>query len=54
MDSVLAIDRLQFAVTVTYPYLFPQHTMGLSLLILILKTPALRGHDEHLNAAARF
>ncbi len=54
MDSALAIHRLHFAFTVTYHYLFPQLTMGLALLIVILKTRALRSGDEHYNRAARF
>jgi len=45
--------RLQFGFTATFHYLFPQLTMGLALLILILKTMALRG-DEEANRAARF
>jgi bd-type cytochrome oxidase subunit I len=36
MDSALTIDRLQFAFTVTFHYLFPQLTMGLALLIVVL------------------
>lgn len=47
------VHRLQFGFTVTFHYLFPQLTMGLALLILILKTMALRG-DEEANRAARF
>ncbi|HVC18647.1 MAG TPA: cytochrome ubiquinol oxidase subunit I [Vicinamibacterales bacterium] len=54
MDSALVVDRLQFAFTVTYHYLFPQLTMGLALLIVILKTLALRTGDERYNDAARF
>lgn len=42
MDDALAIHRFHFAFTVTFHYLFPQLTMGLALLILILKTKALR------------
>jgi cytochrome d ubiquinol oxidase subunit I len=34
--------RLQFAFTIVYHYLFPQLTMGLALLILVMKTLALR------------
>ncbi|MEO6463736.1 MAG: cytochrome ubiquinol oxidase subunit I, partial [Candidatus Eisenbacteria bacterium] len=34
--------RLQFAFTITYHYLFPQLTMGLALLILVMKSLALR------------
>src|SRR5262252_10931763 len=47
------VHRLQFGFTVSFHYLFPQLTMGLALLILILKTMALRG-DEEANRAARF
>jgi cytochrome bd ubiquinol oxidase subunit I len=54
MDSALAVHRLHFAFTVTFHYLFPQLTMGLALLIVILKTMALRTGDEHYNRAARF
>jgi cytochrome d ubiquinol oxidase subunit I len=54
MDNALAIHRLHFAFTVTFHYIFPQLTMGLALLILILKTLALRTGDEHYNHAARF
>ena len=38
MDSALAVHRLHFAFTITFHYLFPQLTMGLALLIVILKT----------------
>jgi len=54
MNSALSIDRLQFTFTVTFHYLFPQLTMGLALLILVLKTMALRTGDEHCNRASRF
>lgn len=54
MSDALLIDRLHFAYTVTFHYLFPQLTMGLALLIVILKTMALRTGDEHYNDAARF
>jgi cytochrome bd ubiquinol oxidase subunit I len=54
MESALAVHRLQFAFTVTYHYIFPQLTMGLALLILYLKTKALRTNDEHYNRTARF
>jgi cytochrome bd ubiquinol oxidase subunit I len=52
MDA-LTLHRLHFAFTITYHYLFPQVTMGLALLIFILKTKALRG-NETANQAARF
>jgi len=54
MDGALLIHRLHFAFTVTYHYLFPQLTMGLAPLIVILKTLALRKNDERYNQAARF
>ena len=54
MDSALDVHRLHFAFTITFHYLFPQLTMGLALLILILKTVYLRTGDEHYNHAARF
>jgi cytochrome d ubiquinol oxidase subunit I len=54
MLDALTAHRLQFAFTVTYHYLFPQLTMGLALLIVILKTLALRTGNEHYNRAARF
>jgi cytochrome d ubiquinol oxidase subunit I len=54
MDSALALHRLQFAFTITFHYIFPQLTMGLALLILVLKTMALRTGNEHYNSAARF
>jgi len=51
--EALTIHRFQFAFTVTYHYIFPQLTMGLALLIFILKTMALRG-DRVANHAVRF
>jgi cytochrome d ubiquinol oxidase subunit I len=54
MDSALLVDRIHFAFTVTFHYLFPQLTMGLALLIVVLKTLALRRNDETYNQAARF
>jgi cytochrome d ubiquinol oxidase subunit I len=50
------LHRIHFAFT--YHYLFPQLTMGLALLIVILKTAALRTTDpaqaERYDVAARF
>ena len=55
MGSALDLHRLHFAFTITYHYLFPQLTMGLALLILILKTVALRtGERVSTSASARF
>ncbi len=53
MDA-LFIDRLQFAFTISFHYLFPQLTMGLALLIVILKYLAIKKKSEHYNNAARF
>jgi cytochrome d ubiquinol oxidase subunit I len=53
MDA-LAWNRVQFGFTITYHYLFPQLTMGLVLLIFLLKVVAMRNHDERYNEAARF
>ncbi len=48
------IHRLHFAITITFHYLFPQLTMGLALLIVVLKTVALRPGHELWDQAARF
>jgi cytochrome bd ubiquinol oxidase subunit I len=53
MDA-LVLHRIHFGFTVTFHYLFPQLTMGLALLILALKTIALRTRNELYNEAARF
>jgi cytochrome d ubiquinol oxidase subunit I len=53
MDALL-LHRIHFAFTITYHYLFPQLTMGLALLIVVLKTIAIRRGDERYNEAARF
>ncbi len=54
MDSALLVHRLHFAFTVTFHYLFPQLTMGLAPLIVVLKTLGLRRNNETYNQAARF
>jgi cytochrome bd ubiquinol oxidase subunit I len=54
MNAALDVDRLQFAFTITFHYIFPQLTMGLALLLLVLKTLALRTGNEHYNETARF
>jgi cytochrome d ubiquinol oxidase subunit I len=48
------IHRLHFAFTITFHYLFPQLTMGLGLLIVALKSVALRTNDEKWDRASRF
>jgi len=54
MESALLIHRLQFAFTITFHYLFPQLTMGLAPLIVVLKTLAIRKNNATYNQAARF
>jgi cytochrome d ubiquinol oxidase subunit I len=54
MDDALLIHRLHFGFTVTFHYLFPQLTMGLAPLIVILKTLYLRTNNSLYNRAARF
>src|SRR5438045_35071 len=54
MEDALLIHRLHFAFTVTFHYLFPQLTMGLAPLIVVLKTLAIRRNDDRYNQAARF
>jgi cytochrome bd ubiquinol oxidase subunit I len=48
------IHRLHFAFTVTFHYLFPQLTMGLALLIVVLKTVALRTGSADWERASHF
>src|SRR5579872_2166490 len=52
--NALLLDRIHFAFTVTFHYLFPQLTMGLALLMVIMKLVALRTGNERWNQAARF
>ena len=54
MDTALGAHRFQFAFTITYHYLFPQLTMGLALLIVILKGLALRSGNALYDESARF
>lgn len=54
MASALLFDRLQFAFTVTFHYLFPQLTLGLALLLLYFRTRALVSGDDHYHQVARF
>jgi cytochrome d ubiquinol oxidase subunit I len=46
--------RLQFAFTIVYHYLFPQLTMGLALLIVVMKALGGRSRGARWNDAARF
>jgi len=52
MDALTA-HRFHFAFTISYHYLFPQLTMGLALLLVVLKAMGLRG-DERAEEGARF
>ncbi|MCC2643216.1 MAG: cydA [Nitrospira sp.] len=54
METALLYDRLQFAVTSTFHYLFPQLTMGLALLLLYLRTRDLMSVNDHFHHVARF
>ncbi len=54
MGQAVDVHRLHFAFTITFHYIFPQLTMGLALLLVYLKTKALRTGDEHYNRACRF
>jgi cytochrome bd ubiquinol oxidase subunit I len=53
MDAV-ALSRLHFAFTAVYHYLFPPLTMGLALLLVLLKTRALLPGGQTANGAVRF
>ncbi|WHZ24811.1 MAG: Cytochrome d ubiquinol oxidase subunit I [Nitrospira sp.] len=54
METALLYDRLQFAVTVTFHYLFPQLTMGVALLLVYFRTRALTSGEEHYHRVALF
>ena len=54
MEDALLYDRLQFAFTITFHYLFPQLTMGLSILIVVFKGLYLKTEQEKYNQAAKF
>lgn len=54
MDDPTFLSRVQFAFTVAFHYLFPQLTMGMALLLVVLKTLYLMRKEERYNIAARF
>ncbi len=54
MEDALLMGRLQFAFTIMYHYLFPQLTMGLALLIVVMKWLGMRKNDNRFHTAARF
>jgi cytochrome d ubiquinol oxidase subunit I len=47
MSNYVLIDRLQFAFTITYHYLFPILTMGLAVFIAWMKTVSFLGREDH-------
>jgi cytochrome d ubiquinol oxidase subunit I len=53
-DPVLLYNRLQFAFTITFHYLFPQLTMGLALMVLYFRTRVLVSKSERFRQIARF
>jgi cytochrome bd ubiquinol oxidase subunit I len=54
MEDMLFYDRMQFAFTITFHYLFPQLTMGLSLMIVYFKWKFLKTKIDKYNEAAKF
>jgi len=54
VEDALFVHRLHFAFTVTFHYIFPQLTMGLALLIFVMKSIALRTGSAQWNQAAKF
>ena len=54
MDTAYFVHRLHFGFLITFHYLFPQLTMGLAPLIVLLKTIALRTGNHAYDNAARF
>src|SRR5258705_13348900 len=54
MGDALVLHRFQFAFTIICHYLFPQLTMGLALLIVVMKARGLARDGERWNDAARF
>lgn len=54
MEDMILYNRLQFAFTITFHYLFPQLTMGLSLIIVYYKWMFLRTKETDYNDASKF
>jgi cytochrome d ubiquinol oxidase subunit I len=54
MLDALTLHRIHFAITISFHYIFPQLTMGLALLIVMLKSLSLLKKDQRYNHAARF
>jgi cytochrome d ubiquinol oxidase subunit I len=49
IEPVLFYNRLQFAVAITFHYLFPQLTMGLAALLLYFRTRGLFSREAHAD-----
>lgn len=54
MTDAVTADRIQWAFTILFHYLFPITTMGLAPLIVLLKTLQLRTGDAKYGAAVQF
>ncbi len=54
MEHPVLLSRVHFAFTILFHYIFPQLTMGLALLIVILKTRAVVRGDDQYHQGARF
>lgn len=54
MEDMLFYDRIQFAFTISFHYLFPQLTMGLSLIIVYFKMRFMKTKVKVYNDAAKF
>lgn len=54
MEDMLFYDRIQFAFTISFHYLFPQLTMGLSLIIVYFKMRFMNTKVQAFNDAAKF
>ena len=54
MDDPVLISRWQFAFTIVYHYLFPALTMGLAMLVFVLKSAYMRNRNELYNKGTRF
>ncbi|UTW65405.1 cytochrome ubiquinol oxidase subunit I [bacterium SCSIO 12643] len=54
MEDMLFYDRMQFAFTITFHYLFPQLTMGLSFIIVYFKWKFLKTENIIYNNASKF
>src|SRR5512138_2552193 len=52
--DLLALSRLQFALTIMFHYLFPPLTIGLGVLMVAMEGMFLRTKDPHYEAMTRF